>query len=218
MRPAALLALLSRCPGAEMNALDTSIDLSVNDATAEVLPSGPSALRLVTAAGANPPGGFAGDGVGNKAIAGLPGFDGAPLSTFNGLSFRVDPGTAAPYANLVVDLGCDGAERVLVVASGAPVGADGAVAYAAGDAVWRAVGGLDALLPGHLESAAGRLADVVAACPSACLRDADTRDAGLPAGELTEAGMIILGDSRNQEVLEQRVLGVQIGPVRYRGF
>jgi hypothetical protein len=91
-------------------------------------------------------------------------------------------------------------------------------AFDARQPVWRAVGGLDALLPGHLESAAGRLADVVAACPSACLRDADTRDAGLPAGELTEAGMIILGDSRNQEVLEQRVLGVQIGPVRYRGF
>jgi len=210
MRRAVLLTLLSRCPGAATYSLDDTLDLSVNDAAASVAPAGPSAVVLQTEAGGNPVGAFAGDGVGNKAIAGLVGFDGLPLASFSGIAFRVRDGGGQPYANVVVDLGCDGADLALVVASGAPVGPDGAVTYAADASQWRAVGGLPGLLPGHLEPAAGTLTDVAVAYPAACLRDADTADAGLPAGDVTPAVMLILGDSRNTAALRVELSDVVV--------
>lgn len=214
MRRAVLLTLLSRCPGADTVAFDEVLDLSVNDAAVEVAPAGPSALLLQTQAGENPVSAFGGDGLGNKAIAGLPGFDGLPLASFGGLGFRAGAGAGQPYANVIVDLGCDSADLVLVVASGAPAGPDGSVAYAADASQWRAVGGLPGLLPGHLEAATGSLSDVSAAFPDACLRDADTGDAGLPAGRGTPAVMLILGDSRNAAALSVELSAVQVSGAR----
>jgi hypothetical protein len=215
LRRSALLLLLSQCP---TQPLDEAIDLSVNDAEATARPAEPTSVWLRAEAGTNPVGAFGGSGVGNKVIAGLAGLDGAPLAGLTSLSVTTR-GEAAPYFNAIVDLGCDGSRLALVVASGTPAepAADGALrtTYPADAAQWRAVGGLDDLLPGHLDAAAGRLTDVSAAYPSACLRDADTGDAGLPAGEVTSAVLLILGDSRNLQPLSLEVTEIRVSGLPY---
>ena len=50
----------------------------------------------------------------------------------------------------------------------------------------------------------------MAAYPEACLRDADTGDNGLPAGVVTTAVMLILGDSLNTSEYEHAVGAVEI--------
>jgi hypothetical protein len=203
--------------------LRAAADHSANRASVTPGRELPAGLVLRTGSAEYAPGGFGGLGTGNKAIAGLPGLDGLPLASMRGIgwdSVAVEGGSA-PYANLIVDLMCDGQRLALVVASGPGVTvAPGRSRFAfdARQPVWRAVGGLDALLPGHLDPAAGRLADVAAAYPAACLAHAVTGDPGLPADAETPAAMVILGDSLNRAVLEQRIPAIQVGPVRYRYF
>jgi len=179
------------------------VDHSVNQASA-VADGPPDPLVLVTGEGTNEAGAFNGGGTGNKAIAGVPGLDGRALSAFEGISFeaRSDQGTQHAYLNVQVDLTCGGeATRILVVDAqtfGDPEDlGEGWRSYAAAadEAQWKVVGGLDDLLPGHLESTGAALGPVLEAYPQACLRDADTGDGGMPAGEVTSAVMLVLGDS-----------------------
>lgn len=235
MRAPALLLLLSHCwdhhgddedtgGDADFESLNDVIDLSVNDASAGVVDDDAGGLRLLTEAGDNEVGGFNGSGTGNKSIAGLPGFDGLALADFSGAAYETTSVTdgSTPYLNVVVDLDCTGTTyKVLVadtseVASPTSVGDATRYEYAASGNQWKAVGGLDDLLPSHLAAGAGgTLSSVVAAYPDACLRDAETGDNGLPACEETTAIMLILGDSVNHSALEHRVSAIEVGSERY---
>ena len=185
-------------------------DHSVNDASAthgtDPKRGDPAVLLATGSTSDNAKGAFHGSGTGNKAIAGLPGYDGKLLSDFSELDFdaRTDDGTLELYLNLVLDLQCDGKDLRLLVVDEAcfgeyAVGSDGSISVYlnAFGRNWKAVGGLDDLLPGHLEPDCGRLTDVSAAYPKACFRDADTGDGGMPAGVVTRAVMFLLGDSGN---------------------
>ena len=88
-------------------------------------------------------------------------------------------------------------------------------AFEATASVWRAVGGLGALLPSHLDAATGTLSSVVSAYPDACLRDADSGDGGLPAGVVNRSVLLIVGDSLNNEEAEHRVSALEVGAWRY---
>ena len=201
--------------------LSSFIDLSVNAASARF--DSAAGLVLRTESGTNEPGGFNGGGVGNKSIAGAPGHDASPLGDLTGLALEGTPvsGTWEPYFNVIVDLDCTGETFRLVVAD-APLATTTATAaggtryaFAASSPQWKAVGGLDDLLPSHLESTGGTLTSVVEAYPLACLRDASTGDGGLPAGVVTSAVLIILGDSANTAEAQFDALAVEIGPSRY---
>lgn len=198
------------------DSLDDLIDLSVNDASAAVDADG--LLRLRTEEGDNDAGGFNGTGTGNKAIAGLPGFDGLALLDLHSLAVESTAvsGGSSLYFNVIVDLSCGSGDLSLIVAD-ATVGTitdlGGGLSrgeYSADEAQWKAVGGLDELLPEHLDSTGGRLSSVVASYPLACLRDADTGDAGMPKDTVTTAIMLILGDSLNHSAQEQRVSRVEV--------
>lgn len=209
--------------GGGFESLRDVVDLSVNDASAGVVDDDAGGLRLRAEAGENLPGGFNGEGVGNKSIAGLTGFDGLALGELSLLAMETSSavGGTTPYFNVVVDLACGCDDLVLMVAdttlaSAADLG--GGVTrytYLAGDAQWKAVGGLDDILPAHLESTGGALTDVLAAYPMACLRDADTGDYGMPADTVTTAIMAIVGDSVNVSELEHRVSAIEVGASRY---
>lgn len=204
---------------AETTTLLDLVDLSVNQASAAVEAG---ALHLRTEPAENDVGGFEGSGTGNKAIAGLPGLDGAPLSALDHVAIEGTTldGSDTPYVNVIIDLDCTGSELVLVVADTTTITpvdlGDGwwRWEWAATDGVWRAVGGLDALLPEHLSESAGALADVAAAYPAACLRDAATGDGGMPQGVTTTAVMLILGDSLNQSQSEIEVSALEVGALR----
>lgn len=201
--------------------LSDALDLSVNDASAGPGDETEDGLRLYTAAGEAEVGAFNGSGTGNKAMAGLPGYDGLGLGDLSSLAFETVEvtGGSTPYFNVVVDLACDCETLVVIVADATQVASpteteDGALRYEflAESTQWKAVGGLDDLLPTHLSAGAGgTLTDVVAAYPDACLRDADTGDNGLPADVVTTAVMLILGDSLNTSELEHRVSAVEVG-------
>jgi hypothetical protein len=218
------LVLLAGCwldgYGADLSDL---VDLSVNAASATADSDG---LHLRTEAGTNPVGGFNGAGTGNKAIAGIEGYDGLLLADLTGAAYETAAvtGDSAPYLNLVVDLDCTGADLRVVVADAtlatATPTAGGALRYAflAEAPQWKAVGGLDELLPSHLASTGGALTDVVAAWPAACLRDAATGDNGLPAGVVTPSVLIILGDSVNELELEHTVSAVEVGLDRFEAL
>ena len=130
---------------------------------------------------------------------------------------RSETGDSSLYLNLVVDLACDGSALVIAVVDveGFAIEdlAEGYASYAADpDAEqWRAVGGLDDILPGHLESDRGRLVEVVEAYPEACLRDADTLDGGMPAGVVTRSVLWVLGDSSNTEANGWTVRSLGVG-------
>jgi hypothetical protein len=220
MRHAALLMLILRCCGdGGDQGLGDLVDLSVNQASAT---SDTDGLTLRTEAGTNAAGGFNGTGTGNKAIAGVTGWDGRPLADLDHLALETTlvTGTRSTYFNVIVDLDCDGARLSLVVAD--PTGL-ASTSGAAGDryeldadeAVWRAVGGLDDLLPGHTDPDAGTLTSVADAYPDACLRDAATGDNGMPAGVVTPAVLVILGDSVNDTENEQLVGAIEVGGSRY---
>ena len=207
-------------PGSALPAsLMDLVDLSVNDASADVDAEG---LHLRTHSDVLRAGGFNGSGTGNKAIAGVPGYDGSALAELSGLAWEstIVAGSATPYLNLVIDLACDGSRLVIIVGDATTVtpgnGAGGSLryAYAAGDPVWKAVGGLDDLLPSHVTSTGGTLDSVVAAYPAACLRDAQTGDGGMPAAEPTTAILFITGDSQTNNEAETLVNAVEVGGLR----
>lgn len=211
---------------ASMPSLADFEDLSVNQASAAYEGAPTFALRLRTEAGSNDAGGFNGGGTGNKSIAGAAGYDEAPLAGFADLAFetRGIAGPLTPYFNVIVDLDCGNGDTPLVLVVADTTAATGPVdlgegisryEWAANAAQWRAVGGLGDLLPSHIATEAGKLSDVVFAYPAACLRDANTGDGGLPAGVVTPAVLVILGDSNNTAEQEQWVTAVEIGTVRY---
>lgn len=234
MRPLIVLSLLTGCEygwddsgdaGAEMASLADIVDLSVNQASAGLASDG-DGLQLRAEAGDNDAGGFNGSGTGNKSIAGLPGYDGLALSEFVGVACetRLVAGTWSPYWNLVLDLDGTGSTLKIIVASsssdGAPEDLGGDVwryAFAAHEAQWSAVGGLDDLLPSHLAGETGSLTDVLAVYPDAVLRDATTGDNGMPAGVETTALMLIVGDSLNTSEAEQRVTAIEVNGERFEG-
>jgi hypothetical protein len=195
------------------------VDHSVNQASAAV---DGFDLHLRTETAENEVGGFEGSGTGNKAIAGLPGQDGAPLDSLDHLALEMTSvvGSSSPYFNVIVDLDCTGTDIVLVVADTTAITAvdlgDGwsRLEWQATDLAWRAVGGLDDVLPEHLSLDAGALADVVTAYPTACLRDAATGDGGMPQGVTTSAVMLILGDSQNQSEGDVEVSALEVGALR----
>ncbi len=194
------------------------VDHSVNKATAGW--SDPAqALILETQKGNNPPGGFNGQGTGSKAIAGLPGLDGLLLGELETLTVdaQVGSGTAHLYVNVQLDLACDGTDvRVLVVDEqtlGDPVATDdGWPRYTleAAGPHWKAVGGLDDLLPGHLDGTGRPLTAVVDAYPAACLVDFSTHDGGMPKDEVTSAIMLLLGDSSTTDAYRWGVVRVSV--------
>lgn len=199
--------------------LSDILDFSVNSASA-IAGDG---LPLRTEAGSNEPGGFNGAGVGNKAIAGLPGYDGRSLASLSGLAWESlsIEGPGALYFNMLLELDCAGSTPIIVVADTSMAETSSAgdhtrTAFTASAAQWRAVGGLDDILPSHLDmSAAGSLTDVVDAYPFACLRDVATGDAGMPTAAVTSAVLLILGDSTNTTANEQHVAAVEVGEVRW---
>ncbi|GDX79190.1 hypothetical protein LBMAG42_10010 [Deltaproteobacteria bacterium] len=203
--------------------LNDFVDLSVNQASAV---TGSGGLRLRTEAGTNEPGGFNGGGTGNKSIAALPGVDSTPLASLTTLAFETTlvAGALTPYFNVIVDLDCGNGDTPLVLVVADTTAATGPLdlgegvsryEWAATGAQWRAVGGLDDLLPSHTAMEAGKLSDVVAAYPAACLRDAATGDGGLPAGVVTPAMLVILGDSNNTAELEHLLGAIEILGTRY---
>lgn len=230
MRPIPLLVALTACDpgwdipddsgGAGFSGFADVLDQSVNRASVGVEDG---ALVLRTESGDNAVGAFNGEGTGNKAIGGLPSFDGRSLAELSGLAMETTAvtGGSTPYFNVLVQLecGCDG-ELVVVadstVATATDLG-DGVTryAYAADAPQWKAVGGLDDLLPEHLASTGGSLAEVADAYPDACLVDADTGDRGLPKGVVNSAILVILGDSLNTTAYEQQIGALEIGDQRY---
>lgn len=228
MRPSslAILLLLHECnpPFRSNGDLAELVDLSVNQASATVEGTGDAAgLTLRTEAGSNAVGAFNGSGIGNKAIAGVPGWDGRPLGDLTGLAVETDlvTGTRGVYFNVIADLSCDGTRLALIVADTSDLTAttadDGSSRYdlRAEEEVWRAVGGLDDLLPAHTSADAGTLSSVVDAYPDACLRDAATGDNGMPAGVVTSSVLLILGDSTNTAEQEHLVGAIELGFKRY---
>lgn len=209
--------------GSGLDSLRDLVDLSVNDASAGVVDDEDGGLRLRAEAGSNEVGGFNGSGTGNKSIAGLPSYDGLALHGLSLLAMeaRATAGGSAPYFNVVVDLDCGCGELALIVADSTVATTtdlgDGVTRYEflASEAQWKAAGGLDDILPAHLESTGGALSDVVSAYPWACLTDADTGDDGMPRDTVTTAIMVIEGDSLNTSELEQRVSAVEVSARRY---
>lgn len=228
MRAISMLLLLGGCeygwddPADDMASLSDIVDLSVNQASATM---DGAELVLRAESGDNAAGGFNGSGTGNKSIAGLPGWDGALLASLDELVYESAPvtGSWTPYWNVVVDLDGTGCDLKIVVADASGATAtdlgDGVTRYSfdADAEIWRAVGGLDDILPSHLDSAAGVLSDVVAAHPYAVLRDAETGDNGMPAGEETTALMLIVGDSLNTSEAEERVTAIEVDGERFVG-
>ena len=221
-----VLCVLPACVGGsddssnpKFESLADIVDLSVNQASATVDAGG---LYLDTDDGDNAAGGFNGTGTGNKSIAGFPGWDGLWLGALSGLAVETTSteGGSTPYFNLVLDLDGAGCNYKVIVAdttlaTASAVGDGMRYSYAAGSAQWKAVGGLDDILPGHLESTGGALSDVLAAYPGAVLADADTGDNGLPAGVETTSLMLILGDSLNHSALGHTVSAVEVSGDRY---
>lgn len=209
--------------GDEVADLSSLLDHSVNDARIGV-EDDVGGLLLRTEEGDNEVGAFNGSGTGNKAIGGVLGWSGVGLGDLSGLAVETQlvGGSTTPYFNLVLDLDGTGSTLNVIVTDTSMVDSpedlgDGVTRYAfAADAPqWKAVGGLDDLLPEHLSSEGGTLTSVLAAYPDACLRDADTGDNGLPAGVVTSAVMIILGDSLNHSQHEHRVSALDVGDTRY---
>lgn len=226
MRLLPLVFVLAACdpdwglPDDSGGGFEDVLDQSVNRATVGVEDG---ALVLRTESGDNPVGAFNGEGTGNKAIGGLPSYDGLPLSELSDLAVEAAAvtGGSTPYFNVLVQLECGCDDELVVVADSTVAtttdlgGGLTRYAYAADAPQWKAVGGLDDLLPAHLASTGGSLADVVAAYPDACLADADTGDNGLPKGVINSAILLILGDSLNTSALEQRVEALEIVGERY---
>ena len=193
-----------------------SVALSTDDASGDV------ALWMTTESGSNDAGAFHGGGVGNKAIAGVPGFDGLPLAELAVLRVQARPVLGDPelYLNVLVDLGCDGeALKIVVVAPDSwgesGVDADGYLSLAGDPAAgqWRAVGGLDDILPSHLDAPSGTLTDVLDSYPDACLRDADTLDGGMPVDTVTRSVLWLLGDSANTDEAGWYIRSLSVGDV-----
>ena len=208
--------------GGGFESLRDVVDLSVNEASAGVVDDADGGLRLRAEAGTNPVGGFNGEGTGNKSIAGLTGFDGTALNTLSLLAIESRSiVSSTPYLNVVVDLDCGADDLHLIVAEPSVAsstdlgGGVTRVEFLASAEAWKAVGGLDDLLPSHLDTVGGALSDVVSAYPRACLKDADTGDLGLPADTVTTAIMAIVGDSVNTSELELRVSAIEVGARRY---
>ena len=185
--------------------------------------TGDGGLLVRTEEGDNEVGAFHGSGTGNKAIAGVPGFDGLPLAELDGLGIQARPheGERELYLNVLVDLACDGQQlRILVVDSWGETGVDSGgyldLSADPGAPVWKAVGGIDELLPGHLEADRATLTPLAQAYPDACLRDADTLDGGMPADVETRAILWILGDSSNTSANAWYVREVSIGDLALR--
>ncbi len=191
----------------DLRLLTAWVDHSVNDATAGWSDAA-QVLLLETNEGTHPPGSFNGVGTGSKAIAGLPGQGGTWLNALEGITVdaKLASGEAHFYLNVLVDLACDGVDvRILVVDEttfGDPVAGEGdwdRYTASADQPQWKAVGGLDDLLPTHTGGDGRPLGPVVEAYPGACLADADTGDGGMPKGVVTSSVMVILGDSANTE-------------------
>jgi hypothetical protein len=116
--------------------ISSSFNFSVNSAAVDLTGDEDGVLSFVLRTGAtiNPTGSFTGGGIGNKAIFGIPGYNGNPLSSLQSIEFQwenvfgpagpnfIPPGaatTVTPYVNIIVDFDPNGAGdiRVLVVAS-----------------------------------------------------------------------------------------------------
>jgi hypothetical protein len=77
------------------------------------------------------------------------------------------------------------------------------------------VGGIDELLPGHLDTEAGSLTGVLESYPHACLRDVDTLDGGMPPGVVTQSVLWVLGDSSNTSANSWYIQALAVGDVRF---
>lgn len=239
-----------RSPGAGAGAFNSRLlDLSVNAAR---LDRGYPAGAIVLRAGArtNAAGAFNGGGVGNKAIAGVFGFDGLPLGSLLSLSYTwtsvqgpvgptwLPPGAASPlvpYVNLVVDFNPAGPSdlRILVVTDsglGAPISPSiGTYTNDGLNNITHAWSSAQNVLivnappnpvPGGVPPAitvgpswtqnAYSFAALVAANPTAVLRDAFTGDGGLPAGAITPAVLLVSGDSANVTRSGKRFLAFSV--------
>ena len=206
-----------------------SVDLALDGSTAESV-----ALRLRTQPIDNDPGAYNGTGDGNKAILGLSQYDNTSLQSFDSISFesKVFAGSQQLYVNLIVDLYCDGSNLKIVVADFTSLGSSTPLSYgysgwyaAASQAKWRAVGGIqdpaipaNTILPSHLALGSGKLSDVAAAYPFACLVNAETGDGGMPKGQPTSAVMLILGDSTTKSFNGAFVRQITVNADTYSEF
>lgn len=97
-------------------------DLSVNNAFVDVPAEAGGTLLLrmegASNSGPNPPGGFNGQGFGNRTLAGLHQLDGTKLTDLGTLELQARPVTGSVGLDLVlrVDLGCDGGTVVSLIA------------------------------------------------------------------------------------------------------
>lgn len=201
------------------------LDHSVNQASTTLYTdpdTSGAALWVQTQEGVNDAGGFNGAGIGNKAIAGIPGFDGLALSELGTvhMSARHASGAQEIYLNLLLDLACDGEDvRILVVTDlgDAPPDDQGysEVSITSEAPIWRAVGGIDDILPGHLDPEPGSLTPVLSAYPAACLRDVDTQDGGMPANQVTRSVLWVLGDSSSNSANSWYIRALEVAGVRF---
>lgn len=190
------------------------LDHSVNSASAAY---DGNILVMQTRSGGNLPGGFNGSGTGNKCIAGVPVTDRSPLDTLTRVAFESKQvqGTASIYVNVIVDLACDGSDvRIVVVEdfTETDLGSDWTRSVAtSADGSWKAVGGLDPILPSHLDAGGAPLDDLIAAYPSACMVRTATGDGGMPNGIATAPFLLNLGDSRTLGANEVHVQKIEVG-------
>jgi hypothetical protein len=161
-------------------------------------------LRMRLLDGTNSTGGFNGPGIGNRALVGVSLYDTTLLSNFDGVKYDFTSDGLMPEVLLQVDLECNGSVPRLLTANAnsllpgvALSGGYRRLAATPGVAAWTTnLAVTDPLDPSIVlldESTPSTLADVIAAYPNACIKNAATFDLAMPKGLPTAGVLLSLG-------------------------
>jgi hypothetical protein len=196
-----------------------------------------SVLRLQTFAGSNPPGGFFGDGTGNRAILGIAGHANTPLFQLGAITVdaRKVQGSQNLQLSLIVDLECDGsAPRILQ--SNLQLSSQSAIANGysrwmadVSTTSWQVVGASlsDPLNSNNLllssDSSENRetLDSLLVAFPDACLQNSSSIAAfahNLPRGIPTASVLLTLGNDTTTDLNITLIKRISIGSVIHQGW
>lgn len=209
--------LITGCEASGDVGLAKVCDFSVNNASATIdasLADKPLALTVLQSA-PTPAGAFNGPGTGNRSIGGFHEHDRLRVNAIEQLSMDLEyvsgSNLLGPELGLILDLECDGADLYYALTPFSALGAGTELTAAIRrytvlpeDRVWAvnnelpdpAGGGLIIAPDPELNPTARPLAtldEIAAAYPDACVRNADSGDAGMPLAAPTSAILLTLG-------------------------
>jgi len=208
-------------------------DLSVNNAFVDVPMSAGDPLRLrvegTSTAGPNPPGGFNGNGFGNRALGGNHQLNGTKLSDLGTVTLQARPVTGSVGLDVIlrVDLACDDADIVSLYAPADrfTVSTDQGWQTRTLPSTkfgWFAYGGLDDPdKPGELladdpqqanpPAQPVQLDTILATFPDACLDNGPVTEASLPSGSLSAFLLAVGSDLDTSSKTQWEVRSVTAG-------